>query len=31
MRPDQTLALPDIDLSDLEFWSRPPEEREGPS
>ena len=29
MRPDQTLALADIDLSDLEFWTRPPAEREG--
>jgi cytochrome P450 len=29
MQPDQTLALEDIDLSDLEFWARPPTEREG--
>jgi cytochrome P450 len=29
MDPQQTLALDDIDLSDVEFWSRPPAEREG--
>ena len=29
MQPDQTLALEDIDLSDLEFWARPPAQREG--
>ncbi|MGH9086169.1 MAG: cytochrome P450, partial [Acidimicrobiales bacterium] len=29
MEPKQTLALDDIDLSDLEFWTRPLEEREG--
>jgi cytochrome P450 len=29
MEPKQTLALDDIDLSDIEFWTRPLEEREG--
>ena len=29
MEPNQTIALDDIDLSDLTFWSRPLEEREG--
>jgi len=29
MEPTQTLALEDIDLSDVEFWTRPPAEREG--
>ena len=29
MEPNQTLALDDIDLSDLTFWARPLEEREG--
>jgi cytochrome P450 len=29
VEPNQTLALDDIDLSDLTFWARPLEEREG--
>ncbi|MBV8295715.1 MAG: cytochrome P450, partial [Acidimicrobiia bacterium] len=29
MEPNQTLAVDDIDLSDLTFWGRPLEEREG--
>jgi len=29
MEPQQTLALEDIDLSAIEFWERPPAEREG--
>src|SRR3954451_20739019 len=29
MEPNQTLAVDDIDLSDLTFWARPLEEREG--
>ncbi|MGQ0432682.1 MAG: cytochrome P450 [Microthrixaceae bacterium] len=29
MEPQRTLALDDIDLSDIEFWSRPLPEREG--
>jgi cytochrome P450 len=29
MEPQQTLALAEIDLSDVEFWLRPPTEREG--
>ncbi len=29
MQPTQTLALDEIDLSDFEFWTRPPAEREG--
>jgi len=29
VQPRQVLALDDIDLSDLEFWARPWEEREG--
>ena len=29
MQPQQTLALDEIDLSDIELWSRPPAEREG--
>ncbi|GAC1535768.1 MAG: cytochrome P450 [Acidimicrobiales bacterium] len=29
MQPDQTLSVDEIDLSDLDFWGRPLEEREG--
>ena len=29
MEPNQTLAVDDIDLSDLTFWARPLDEREG--
>ncbi len=29
MDPQQTLALDEIDLSDVAFWTRPPAEREG--
>lgn len=29
MEPKQTLAVDDINLSELEFWTLPPEEREG--
>jgi cytochrome P450 len=29
VEPNQTLAIDDIDLSDLTFWARPLEEREG--
>lgn len=29
MEPKQTLSLEDIDLSDMTFWTRPAEEREG--
>ena len=29
MEPNQAIALDDIDLSDLTFWGRPLEEREG--
>ncbi len=29
MKPNRVLAVDDIDLSDLEFWKRPIEEREG--